>query len=457
MTRCTCGILAFVILLSVLVMVALGGFPVANSGRGAWYWRFHSVVLAKVVSVDKRVGDSETITARPLGTLSGRFDSGSTPEVTLSRYFETAYVWSSRKGRMPNAGDEVLMVSLEIDQHRAGYTDPGVTEYMPQGNLSVSIVAGFWDPDVAATLTAIRDRRKDESPAPPRVDIVDPGRGAKYWARHSLLFVELKSAHGAEDGSIALEGHVFETIAGNFDAARLPELAVGGIPRTWYKGLDHFPQPREKVMLVVEENWNGKGEYGPPERKPGFMPAEHCPFWIVHDRSDPIITQTVKAVEALRRQEPLPIAEASPESNERAAAHDPYWQTHSVVYAVAKSVVEPRRGEQFPSVVLRPQIRLSGEFDPGRIPEVTAPIDWKKFGPQFQPLPVDAKVLVLLEWTSDGYRVASDRPGFMPGDRAPICEVKDFDDFRVSDTLNAIQALRSREGSQRAPKPSDPR
>ena len=58
-----------------------------------------------------------------------------------------------------------------------------------------------------------------------------------------------------------------------------------------------------------------------------------------------------------------------------------YWQKHSLIFATLKSVAEPKSGESRSTIVVSPQLRLSGELDPGKAPEVTAGADLKKFGP----------------------------------------------------------------------------
>ena len=132
---------------------------------------------------------------------------------------------------------------------------------------------------------------------------------------------------------------------------------------------------------------------------------------------------------------------ASGAGNDNDAADPGYWRSHSVVYADIKSIVEPKGDEKWHTIVLRPQLRLTGQFDPGKVSEISARINWKKFGP-FLTLTFHAKVLVLLQSTKEGYWIASERQSFMPGDHAPICEVKDFDDPKVKETLEAVQKLR---------------
>ena len=77
--------------------------------------------------------------------------------------------------------------------------------------------------------------------------------------------------------------------------------------------------------------------------------------------------------------------------------------------------------------VLRPQLRLTGEVDPGKQPEISARADLSQLGAGFKLPAAGAKVLVVLERSGDSYSVLPKRADFrMPGDHAPIIEVKDF-------------------------------
>ena len=66
---------------------------------------------------------------------------------------------------------------------------------------------------------------------------------------------------------------------------------------------------------------------------------------------------------------------------------------------------------------------------------------------------VGTNVLVVLVKVGDAYEVSPERLEFMPGNHAPICEVKDFDDPKVRDTLAAVRKLRHAADSAAPKKP----
>src|SRR4029077_5433942 len=97
------------------------------------------------------------------------------------------------------------------------------------------------------------------------------------------------------------------------------------------------------------------------------------------------------------------------------------------------------------TVVMRPKLRLSGTLDPGKVPEFSAAIELARYGKQFRMPAVGAVVLAVIVKSGKEYAVSPERPSFMPDDHARICEVKDFDDPRVLDSLRALQELRKKE------------
>jgi hypothetical protein len=138
----------------------------------------------------------------------------------------------------------------------------------------------------------------------------------------------------------------------------------------------------------------------------------------------------------------LLIAFAFQPARAHANSQDQYWQTHSLVYADVAGVTES--SGQSPHYVfdLRPKLTLSGDFDAGKIPEVSALITLKEVGPGFKSSSIGPKAIVVLVRTGDSYSISPEQPAFMPGDHAPICTVRGFDDPKFQQTLEAVQKLR---------------
>jgi len=125
-----------------------------------------------------------------------------------------------------------------------------------------------------------------------------------------------------------------------------------------------------------------------------------------------------------------------------ASADDHYWETHSLIFAdVVGTTKSDGQTPQY-SFDLRPKLTLSGAFDAGKTPEVSASIALKHLGPTFKSSSIGPKAIVVLVRTGDSYAISPEHPAFMPGDHAPICTVKDFDDPKVKETLEAVQKLR---------------
>ena len=79
-----------------------------NRGDEPDYWKDHSLVLASVVGT-QTVQGFESVKLQAIGTLSGRFDCGETPEVTVllpqKAFWHTAY---------PRTGDIVLVILVGL-------------------------------------------------------------------------------------------------------------------------------------------------------------------------------------------------------------------------------------------------------------------------------------------------------------------------------------------------------
>jgi hypothetical protein len=125
-------------------------------------------------------------------------------------------------------------------------------------------------------------------------------------------------------------------------------------------------------------------------------------------------------------------------------AEDTYWQSHSLVFATIAGTTEMKGDKPTSVLSLRPKLRLSGTLDPGKVPELSARIDPTIYGMKFKMPATGDVVLVVLVRNDKEYAVSPDRPVFMPGDRAPIRVVRDFDDPIVLDTLHAVQELRKK-------------
>ncbi len=150
-----------------------------------------------------------------------------------------------------------------------------------------------------------------------------------------------------------------------------------------------------------------------------FMPGDHAPICEVSGFDDPKVAETVAA---FRRST--------------------FWETHSLVYAMIVETRSPKDDRSPGTIVVRPELTLSGHFDPAKTLEITAPTDAKILESQFHILYAGCYALVVLTRTGDSYSITADPTLFMPGDHGPICWVKRFEDRPVQNTLAAVQKLR---------------
>ena len=129
-------------------------------------------------------------------------------------------------------------------------------------------------------------------------------------------------------------------------------------------------------------------------------------------------------------------------------AVDAYWRTHSLVFAAVVGTQEINGDLPKLLISLRPKLRLSGTLDPGKVPEFSAEISKPADGKEFKLPGAGTLVLALVVQEKDTFRIPPDTPAFMPGNHAPICEVKNFSDPKVLDTLHAVQELRKKKKSE---------
>ena len=159
-----------VAIFAVLLPTANAAVDIPDAGEGAAYWWKNSLVFAKVISIAPGVSNRPglPILVRPLGTLSGRFDSGTIRELRTFA-IRVDFFDDDRKAGLPRVGDNLLLV-IANDSASVGHYRPGhLAAYMPgQSNQPNRIISGFSDPEVALTLRTVQALRKhDDLPGYP--------------------------------------------------------------------------------------------------------------------------------------------------------------------------------------------------------------------------------------------------------------------------------------------------
>jgi hypothetical protein len=302
--------------------------------------------------------------------------------------------------------------------------------------------------------------------------VPDSGRGGRYWQQYSVIYAEILSTNHSPPQGFSIVIRPFGTLAGSFDAGVARELpvlvalapttvaddAVGEptvrVPLdnahfdviTVDGAKDREPTKGDKVILVLTRFWDRNWVYasgGPVNFMPGWW---HQPLRIVSGFTDREVTEVMKAIRELRKDETSAESETNggvppPQSEPRVG----YWSTHCLAFGRIRGTTQTAGGEPSLSIDFEPEVTLSGSFDCGKTVRVSLSADPGVFHALRKPTPIAAKSIVLLVRKEKSWAVASERPQFMPGDHMPICEVKDFDDPKVADTLKAIQEARKNE------------
>ncbi len=154
----------FAVLIAAGAIASTGFNPWAvDDGVGAEYWQHNSLIYGRV----DRVTGTNQVMMRPLGTLSGLFDSGTIANLSVT--FNT----SQFAPTFPAVGDNVLVVladrrSWTPPVSPSGYVMPySIIKYLPIENFGFVRVNDFSDPVVAKTLKTVNKLRKDEATAGP--------------------------------------------------------------------------------------------------------------------------------------------------------------------------------------------------------------------------------------------------------------------------------------------------
>jgi hypothetical protein len=265
-------------------------------------WQQMSLACAEVVDCRFSTnGEHDVLILRPLGTLSGTFDSGMTETVTAW--------WPARSDVLPKPGDTVLAWLTPAAMMR--WAVPNITEdvvlrenypqYLPGPtgaiNGAIRFVRGFSDPGVGATLSEVqRQRGLDLRGFQSQLAGASPD--GRYWQDHSLVCAQVEGvAEMPRRSSIRLINlRPALTLSGHFDPGKISKISAPIDPTNF--GVDFkFPSAGQMVLVVL---FNDGGIYTVTIDRADFMPGSHAPICTVNSLDDPKVSETLKAVQKLR-------------------------------------------------------------------------------------------------------------------------------------------------------------
>ena len=235
------------------------------------------------------------------------------------------------------------------------------------------------------------------------------------------------------------------TVAGMFDVARHPQIEA----RASLRGVWGSPPPHGAIVGAVVETTDGA--------VPEFEIAANVIFAFLEGSAHGWVDATVGG-HKVRYKSPtgdglqrFPGSADAWIGNALASIQKVHPTTkftdrqagdeaaHIVIYAEVKEMKLTKEGSY--KITLLPRLTLAGKFDAGGTPEVVVNDDAKKIGLAPSANNVGVKVLVALVRSGNSFSLEPSRPNFMPADHSPICTVKDFDDSKVKETLEAVQKL----------------
>jgi hypothetical protein len=413
------------------------------------YWTDNCVVIARIVEVrtSAQQFSDNAVVIRPLGTLSGRFDAGKNLRINVKGSFPVT--------RLHN-GDTTLISLLNprVSRPEAAIAEPYLIDdppfpYMPEEYDAAEIITGFSDPKVQDTLSRIQKLRRKPT--------VNQGEGLAYWRCHSVVYAKVGGASRQVNRLQCYTFFVLGSLSGGYDAGKTSKISIVLDDDTTLRMLDERVRQihaGDTVLLLCAEDASN-GHWYIPEERAAFMPFTHDPIIHVSTGGEFVfypnkgVGETIDgALREIRkrrvgqetrapgREHAAPLATAIAYTD----AAGQYWENHSLVYADVAGVTE-QSGQSY-VFELRPKLVLSGAFDAGKTPKVSASASMKTLGQNFKPPSAGSKVLVLLLRIGDSYSVSPEHPDFMPSSHAPICTVNSLDDPKVPDALEAVQKLR---------------
>ena len=401
------------------------------TGGSEQFWERCAVLVAQV-EVPPSLPANEAV-LRPIGTLSGQFDSSRFSDVLAMVGFGETRIY---RAVYPRAKGQLVLATIYRAYWlpRVDYVVEGQMAFIRDSREPMEVVDGFADPQIDATLKAIQHARRHEVP--------------DYWATHRVVFAEVMGVTGpnrAEKRSTILL-RLMLTLGGELDPGKTPEVAASAGPKGF--GPPRAPAVGNKVLAVLER----RGDFlsccrrFPDVHAGGRRPR--TPICVVNGFADPKVGKAIIELHDLATRTghetpefglDRPGTAAPPQT----ASPAKFWETGSVALA---EIISPRRRRRSTSFFARWE-PSAATLDASRIRRLPAdlPLLWAGTGPHVFPRVSGRLLLMALCKGTDGYALASGKLPFMRDSRESIEVVKGFSDPQVEATLKAIQEVRNGE------------
>jgi hypothetical protein len=119
-----------------------------------------------------------------------------------------------------------------------------------------------------------------------------------YWETHSVVYAEIagtKSSSG-QSAEYSFDLRPKLTLSGRFDAGKTREVSVSVSLKDFGPNLK-LSSIGSKILVVLVRTGDS---YAVSPEQPEFMPGDHLPICTVKDFDDPIVKETLAAIQMLR-------------------------------------------------------------------------------------------------------------------------------------------------------------
>lgn len=302
MTDVKRALLALSVLASPLTTQAICALQIER-GDTAGYWENHSVVLGELLSTSKKDDGYNVVEVRPLGTIAGKFDSGSSKALKLKAFVAPDV---SAIEELPKQNSVVLVVVLDPaqqDTNEPGYYVPSAFEsYMPAPFAGICALDGLSDPRIERTIAAVRiaEKKSREGHMVKQRATTTESKPKDFWRSQVVLYAEVKKVDNGVTQTAARIVTIAPKIAisGQFDPAISDELIL----KISDDALSRQPtaEAGSRIVIVLSRE---QDHFVASKDGQDLIPGANGSFRTVVDFSGPVVWEATKRVQNRRKRE----------------------------------------------------------------------------------------------------------------------------------------------------------